>query len=365
MYLMNWTPLNITSKRFLGVDIGTSAVRLVELSGGKERQRLENYGEIPASAIYEKPFRTFDKNTLLFSTQEVGRAISAVMQEAEIKTKKAIFSIPDFSSFFTNIELPAMTKEELPQAVEFEARQYVPLPLSEVTIDWQIIEGKPSGPKDKKIKLLLVAVPNEVINQYQEIAKIAQLEMISLEAEVFGIARAMTKGQKISAILVDIGAQSTTCSLVDKGILKKSYSLDVSANELTSILARSLSVDYNVAEGLKAKYGLEFQESFSSDPNKSIRTIILPLIDTVLSEVEKISSSFYQNEGREIQKIILTGGTALIPGLKNYFEENLKKEIEISNPFSNIFYPPILEKTLKEIGPLYTIAVGMALRGLD
>ena len=93
--------------------------------------------------------------------------------------------------------------------------------------------------------------------------------------------------------------------------------------------------------------------------------MLLPLIDLALKEIEMIAKNFHQIEGKEIQKFIIAGGTALLPGLKEYFEDYLKKEVEIANPFSKIFYPPILEKTLKKMGPAYAIAVGMALRGLE
>lgn len=343
-------------KRSLGIDIGTSAIKIVELSGGGERIKLENYGEISAQALYQRPFRTFEKSTFLLSSQEVAKGIKAIISEAQIKTRRSIFSIPDFSSFFTNFELPAMTKEELSQAVNFEARRHIPLPLTEVTIDWEIIKGKVNR---TPLKILLVAVPNEIINQYRQIAQVSQLELIALEAEVFGLLRSLiAENEKGIISLVDIGAQSTICSIIEKGVLIKSHSFDFGGNQLTAQIARSLVIDYQTAEDLKTKFGLRAEE-------KNISKIILPLIDLVIREIEKISKGFYQAEGKEIEKFILAGGTALLPGLKEYFEDRFQKEVEIANPFARIFYPPILEETLKEMGPTYAIAVGMALRGLE
>jgi type IV pilus assembly protein PilM len=98
---------------------------------------------------------------------------------------------------------------------------------------------------------------------------------------------------------------------------------------------------------------------------KDIKRILLPLVDYIASEADKILRTFLQQEGKEPEKIILAGGSAQLPGLKKYFLETFKKEIEIANPFIDIFYPPILEETLKQMGPSYAIAVGMALRGLE
>ena len=367
---MIWGPVQLLfPKRFLGIDIGTSYIKIMEISRFGNRRKLENYGSLPAAVLYQKPFRTFEKSTLLLSTDDISRAIRAVLAEAKIKTSTTIFSIPDFSTFFTNFELPLMTKEELPRAVEFEARQHVPLPLAEVTLDWQITEGEVSDkgktPKSRPVgttgqanlKILLAAVPNEVINQYREIARISQLEMFALEAEVFGLKRALVDEEERKPIaLVDIGAQTTTCSIVDKKILESSHSFDMSGNDFTKIISDGLNLGYEEAENLKIKEGLS---------DKEVREILLPLIDVVLREVSGVLNNFSNKKGREIQKIILAGGSALLPGLKDYLAENLKTEVEIANPFSKIFYPPILEKKLKEMGPAFTIAVGMALRGLE
>lgn len=353
-------------RKFLGIDIGTSSVKLAELSRWGERRRLENYGEIKASVFYDKPFRTFEKSTLTLLTDDISRAILAVKEETKIKTKEAVFSIPDFSSFFTTFELPPLTKEELPQAVRYAAHQYVPLPLGEVTFDWQVIEGRASDQKSKKLKVLLVAVPNEIINQYRKIAELSQLELFALEAEVFGLIRSLVGGEREVVSLVDIGAQSTTCSIVEKGILKTSHSFDLSGNEFTERIARSLNIDHKSAEDLKGKYGLGplFLPGTTVSRPLSVRDILLPLIDLILREIEKVFREEPSNR-KEVKKIILAGASAFLPGLKEYFQNYFKIEVEIANPFANIFYPPILEKKLKEMGPAYAIAAGMALRGLE
>ena len=108
---MNWNPFKINPKGFLGIDIGTSTIKIVEMSHLGKRKKLDNYGEMKAEALYEKPFRTFEKSTLSFSNRDVVRALSAILKEGGFKTNKAYFSIPDFSTFFTTISLPTMTDE--------------------------------------------------------------------------------------------------------------------------------------------------------------------------------------------------------------------------------------------------------------
>ncbi len=339
----------------VGIDIGTSSLKVVELSRWGSRKTLKNYGEIQASTLYDKPFRTFEKNTLMLSSQDIARAIRAILQETKIETKSAVFSIPDFSSFFTYFELPAMTKEELPQAVQYEARKHVPLPFAEVTFDWQVIE-KPLPNSKTPFKILLVAVPNEVINQYQEIAKGANLKLSALEAEVFGLIRSFLKEEKTPAAVLDIGAQTTTVNIVWKGQLRNSHGIDIAGNSFTERISQSLLIDFSKAQELKSQKGL-----LSLD----IMGILSPLIDMIVTEIQNITQTFEEREGVRIEKIVLGGGSSRMPGLKEYLEKNLSKEVEILDPFSSLFAPPILESTLKEMGPGYAVAVGMALRGLE
>ncbi len=364
---MIWTPFKGFSKTFLGIDIGTSSVKIVEVSRWGKKKRLVNYGEIPAANIYESSFRTFEKNTLLLSEKDIARGIQAVIEEAKIKTKKVVLSIPDFSTFYTSFELPPVSEEELPRAIEFEARRYIPLPVSEVSLDWQITEGSLSGKKNK-VKILLVAVPNDVVRQYKNIAALCGLDLFALEAEVFGLVRSLAAEEKNTVCLVDIGSRSTTISIVDRGILKLSHSFDISGSDFTQQIAKSLGVDHPKAEALKQEHGL------LPGSTEKIDKILYPLIDLILVEVEKIFNFTFRTEEKKIEKIILAGGAAKLPGLKSYFSVRLnsnlekdeaRKKVVIGNPFASLYYPPILEQSLEDMGPSYAIAVGMALRGLN
>ena len=353
-------PFRVLPKRSLGVDVGTWAIRIVELSEWKGRIRLENYGEIKTLLLSEKPFKMFKRSALLLPAQRTGESLKELLKKAGVKSKGVSFSIPDFSTFFTAIEFPSMGKKELEDAVRYEARRHVPLPLSEVVLDWQLINRKvPPEKKEKegKVRVLLVAVPREVIGQYQGAAEAAQLELFSLEAEVFSLIRAL-RGDlvKISA-LIEIGAQSTTVSIIEGEELKTTHSFDVSGNELTQTLSRSLEIGYEEAEVLKKIKGIKSEGS--------VKEVLMPLIDLILTEIKRVLGNFTKEEERKVEKLILAGGTALLPGLKEYFSKQLGKEVIIANPFKEFFYPAILEETLKEIGPTFAIATGIAKRALE
>ncbi|MBL7156306.1 MAG: type IV pilus assembly protein PilM [Candidatus Pacebacteria bacterium] len=355
---MTW-PFKKHYKSFLGIDVGTSVIKVVELSKHGDQEKLENYVSVPILSPDESPAKTNQKSSLVLAPREVSDILNLITKEAKIKASKAFFSIPDFATFFTTFPLPQMSKEEIEQAIRFEARRHVPLPLSEVTLGWKVIRGKLSNVKKGEIEILLVVVPNVVINQYTSIAEFSQLELLSLEAEVFGLSRALVKDAEKTIALIDIGAQSTTCSIVDKNILKVSHSFDTAGNALTERIIGSLNVDRKTAETLKQNKGLLKSEK------ENIKEILVPIIDLVLSEIKKVADNFYQSQGKEIDSYVFSGGTSLLPGLKEYSIRFLKKDIELAQPFSKMAYSPILEDNLKQAGPIFAIAVGMALKGLE
>jgi type IV pilus assembly protein PilM len=348
---MSWFSADVIPKSFLGIDIGSSALRIVEIGGWGDRRSLKNYGGIQVDTLYEKPFRSFAKNTLLLSTRDIAKALKGVLQEAGIKERRAVLSISDFSTFFTTLELPPMKEKELPDAVRFEARRHVPLPLSEVILDWQLLEKeKEGGP----YRLLLVAVPKEVVHYYEEIARFSGLKLVALEAEVFGNVRAYVQEEKDPVVLVDIGSHTTTVSVVSEGLLRVSRTIDVGGNSLTERVAKGLSIDSIEAEHLKIKEGVHLTVGN-----------VLPVVDLIGIETRKVLEGFARQDKARARKIVLSGGSARLPGFREYIEKEFERRTEISAPFSNMLYPPLLEEVLKEIGPSYAVAAGMALRGFE
>ncbi len=343
-------------KKMIGIDVGTSGIKVVEISRWGQGKTLENYGEIKSSSLYKEPFRSVEKGSYLLSNYFVSRAIRAVLDEARIKTKAAIFSIPDFSTFCTTFELPPMSASELKEAVYYNASQYIPLPISETTLDWQLIGGTP-GDKQSGLKIFLVAIPNQTIQDYQKVAQLAGIDLYAVEAEALGLVRSLVKEDKNCVCMIDIGVQSTTINIVDRKVLKKSYSFDFAGSQLTYSIASALDLGHVEAEELKNKEGLV------SSKEEISKTLYL-LIDPLVIEVKKLLSDYYQQEGKDVGTIYLTGGTSGLPGLREYFSEFLKKKVEIPNCFSELLYPPILGKTLEKISPSFSVATGVALGGL-
>ncbi|HOX29865.1 MAG TPA: type IV pilus assembly protein PilM [Candidatus Paceibacterota bacterium] len=352
------------NKRFLGIDIGTSAVRIVELSKQGQKMELTNYGEVRNESFQEEASKVAKKGMVFFSAKDIAEIITSILGEAKIKTRTCAFSVPDFSSFFTNFKLPPMTKKELSEAVVYEARQHIPLPLDSVTIDWNLVGGSFDRPSE--LEVILAAIPNEIIDQYKEIATFAHLDIAALEAEVFGLSHALVKETDNDLIcIVDIGTQSTTCSIIEKRMLKTSYSFDIAGSRLIDDIVERMSLGSKMGQEIKMKYGIKFFSMLNPQLREKLHAAIISALEPILREVKLAISNFYQEENREVKKIIITGGTSLLPGVKECFASYFNKETDIGNPFQGLVYPGILENRLKEMGPFFSVAVGMAKKGLE
>lgn len=349
----------IFSKKCVGIDIGAASIKVVEVSIFAKKRKLENYAEFRLSPM-PSAIRTFHgENLLLLNSDKVSGILEGLFKKAGIKEKRVTLSLPDFSTFFTTFTLPPMTESEVPRAVEFEARHHIPVPLSEVTFDWKIIEKEKVLP-GVKLKVLLVAVPNRVLQSYQRAATLARLEVVGTEAEVFGLIRSSIPKDKsqIPICLIDIGWQSTTISIVEKGGLRMSYSFDISGTGLTKALSSDLNIGLEEAEQLKKRYGIE-------EDRKDISEVLLPKINFLIEQIEKVCRDFQESEHKTVENIILSGGTAALPGLKEYLARQTKKNLELANPFSSVSFPLILRNRLKKIGPSFAVAVGVALMGVE
>ncbi len=339
------------------MDIGTSSIKIVEL-GKRKGKTLSNYSLLSSDYFAKESLRDRERGTLSLNETRVSEALSSALKEAGIKSKEVFFAIPDYATFFTTFNLPAMSEAEIPEAVKYEAPRRIPLPLSEVTLDWQIIKGGPSKEGKVPLRILLVTVPNEVIAQYQRIAELTGLKIIALEAEVFALVRVLIKYQDKSNVvcLVDLGERSTTINIVAQGILRVSYSFDISGENFTKALSEQLEIKEQKAEIVKKIYGL-------TDKKMGIKEIVEPVARLILKKIKDIFDEVYLEDKERVGKIILAGGGAALAGFTDYLFEELKLPVEIANPFLDINYPPTLEELLQKLGPGFTIAVGMALRG--
>jgi type IV pilus assembly protein PilM len=344
-----------------GIDVGTKSIKIVEVSQKKEGIVLENYAELNLDFACRDFFRSFDKNNLNPDIDNISTALRMVIAEAEIKNKIATFSLPDFATFYSSFEMPPMSKKEIDDAVGFEARKYIPLPLSEVVLDWQLIDQGGEIDKEAKTEVLVMAVPKIVIGQYKEIAEKAGIVLDSLEAEAMALKRSLLfREENSNACLVEIGYQSTNVSVISNGFMKMSFSFDLAGKDLTNIIAERFDVDAHEAEKAKRKYGIVESEELS------LKEILEPTLNNIVIKIKKIIKEIESEQGIPVERIILSGGTSLMPGLLDYFITFFNGvSVELGKPFEKIGYNKSLEGKMEEINANYAIALGEALRNFE
>lgn len=346
----------------LGIDIGTKVIRAVEISENKGKITLENYGEVNLDVACRQFFRSFDRKNLNPAVNNIAIAIAGIIEETGIKTKKVVFSLPDFATFFTTFELPPMSKKEITNAIGFEARKYIPLPLSELVLDWQLM-NKESLKQSNRV--LVMAVPKIIVEQYKTIAEKAGLELVALEAEAMALKRAVIKENDPPTCLLEMGFQSTNINIVDEGFMKMSSSFDVAGKDLTYSLSETLNIPAGEAEMIKKGEGL------TDSGDTKISHILIPILSIISEKTKTLIKEFEIKEGKTVEKVVLAGGTSMLPGIKDYFDKSFKQNessnlvIEIAEPFKNIIYPSALDKKIKEINSNYAIALGEALRKFE
>ncbi len=342
-------------KTTIGIDVGGSSIKIIELSRFGKRVNLKNYAELQSAEVNSKPFRAFRSETLFLAEEETAQVIRFSFQESGIKKTRAVLTLPDFLTFFATLNFPSMGREELEQAVRFEAIKVIPAPLAEMLLDWNVIQGVPG--KNQPLAVLVVAIPKVITSQYNELARQIPLSNYTLEPEAFSLLRTFSRNEDKKICLVDIGMQSTTITIGEAGKFLTSHSLNIAGEDTTKELVKSLNITYQEAESLKRKEGM-------ASKTKEACRIFETEADKLSKAIQEVIGSTLStnNHSRKISKIILTGGGAKMPGLVDHLNMQVKVKTELGQPFRGIGYPSILRPELEEIGPFFGVALGAALR---
>jgi type IV pilus assembly protein PilM len=356
----------------LGVDIGASSAKIVQLRSSKGAAVLETYGEIALGPYASQPIGKAVKLT----PEKIAEALLDVMREANVTARAGGISIPFSSSLVSVIELPNVQQEQLKRMIPIEARKYIPLPINEVTLDWFVIpheEGeqsafdrveKKTALQQKSQEVLLVAIHNDILQNYQTVSATAGLTIQFYEIEIFSAVRSSVGHGLAPILVVDLGAATTKVYIVERGIVRLSHLISMGGQQMTEVLARSLNWEFDKAERIKREHGLISSNAYSPDENDRIKTALLSTLTRVFSEVNRVLLSYGQRYNKNVSRVVLTGGGASLPGLAAAAKESLSADVEIANPFGRTEAPAFLENVLREIGPGFAVAVGNALRTL-
>lgn len=340
---------------YLGIDVGTSSVKLVELKKESGKVKLLTYG--------------FSEDLQISSQSDPSQladVVNRICQKAGTVSRSAVAALPTFSVFSSIINLSGVNKKEIASAVQWEAKKVIPLPLEDIILDWrEIKENKEenSAGKSSKVntKVLLTGAPKLLVKKYIEIFKHAKINLLSLETETFSLIRSLMGNDKSTVMIVEIGANTTDISIVDKSIPILTRSIDIGGMTITKSISNNLNIGLERAEQFKYDLGIS---SINSQEDVIPQTII-STISPIVNEIKYTSNLFQEKHNRSIEKIILSGGAALLLNLSNYLSKTLDVNVIVGDPWSRISCPLELKPLLDEIGPRMSIAIGLAMREIE
>lgn len=349
-----------SKKTYLGVDFGTSSIKIVELGVENKEPVLLNYGEISLSVL--ENMRSSDQGNY---DAQITIFLRALLERMRSETKEVYVAMPAFIGLIALVEFPQMSEAELKDAIQFEAHKYIPSPLEEVALSWEIVgehEEVSQGNIEKKItklEVLLVAALNKEVERYESYIKAIGYDMQLLELETFSMVRSTVREANDAYLVVDIGSRATNFVLVENRLVKMSRNLDVGGQDITRTLTESLSISYDRAESLKKS-----DKDFLNSRESRITFLSLEMIAGEINRMLEARQAKNPN-AQKIHGIILSGGTAGMKGITEYFSELLGMPVEVANPWRGIRYDQALQGAINRMGTSYSVALGLALRGAE
>jgi type IV pilus assembly protein PilM len=336
---------------FLGIDIGDSSLKMVELQKKGKKIYLTNYAF--SENINDVKFTKIDDSAYL------SKAISKVRAEAKIQAKRVTASLPTFAVFSSIITLTGVDKKNLTDAVLEEAKKVIPLPLEEMKIDFKVIPEVDGSNIKSSVRVFLTCSPRKIVRKYIDVFHQADLELSYLETETFSLVRSLIGNDKSTIMIVEIGANSTDISVVRESIPVLNRSLEICGNTITNVLMEKMSLSFAEAEQFKVDLSL------SAKANDPLPPVIAKTIAPIISEIKYMLDFYNMSNQGQIEKIILSGGSAMLVSLVDYLSVKLNMQVIIGDPFNRILYPDELKPIIREAGPRLAVAVGLALRDIE
>lgn len=338
---------------FFALDIGTTAVRVVQLRGGSQKS-LAKYGSMPIDVKTAQSDAVGDRRVL-------GDAVGKLVSQAKIGIKDVVVGIPSNKMFATVVDFPKLPMAELKKTIDYQAETHVPQGKNEAKIDWSILGESPAGPD--KVEVLIASVPNKYAEGRLDMLENIGLNVIAIEPDALGLARSLTKRGEASTgaeLLLDIGAQATDLVVVLGESPRLIRSIPTGGAAFVKAAVQNLNIDENQATQFVYKFGLN-QDKLEGQVYRAIETTV----DSIVAEVQK-SIKFFSARyaGVNIEKIVVSGGASTLPGFPLYLANKLGIQVEIGNAWQNVSYPQSKHNDLIALSNHFSVAVGLAQRGV-
>ncbi|HBB76701.1 MAG: hypothetical protein A2186_02380 [Candidatus Levybacteria bacterium RIFOXYA1_FULL_41_10] len=343
------------NKDVFGLDIGATTMKLVWLKHGKGGYVLN------AAMIAPTPPKGILSESPL-DEEEMARAIKKIKDDAGVSIKRVNVALAENQVYTSVVEMPYLSDRELSSAIYWEAEQHIPVPLSSISLTWNVLNRPDKKDATSKMQILMVGAPTLLINKYQKIFSMADLTIAAMETEILSTVRSLTSGPDADklppTLIISIGAVSTSIAIVREGVMVFAYSMQVGGAAINRAIAADFGLTSAQAEEYKKAYGIS-----GAALGLKIGQATQPILMSIIQEVKK-SIAFYTqkyNDGAPIRQIFLSGGTAKLSGIELFIANNTGIEAVIANPW-RVLGSQEVPKEILDNGSDYTIAVGLAMR---
>jgi len=345
--------VKVGPKKVIGLDLGDSAIKAVELEESDGLIVLKTYGELQLG-----PYAGKDLGEVvdLEATKKV-EAIVDLVREAGIGSKEGTMAIPLSASFMTVIPMTAASQEELSSKIPVEARKYIPVPLTDMSLDWRELDSAVNQTENLH-EVLIVAVENTALVRYRDLIRLSGLSAAPSEIEAFSSLRSLWRSNDQSIAIVDLGAHTSKLYIAKDGLLERVHRVTAGGTMITKRLAELASMSFREAENLKRN---QAEGSNKSDVLKATESVL----ERPLQEFKRIIDQYEIRTNQPLSRVVVTGGVSNGVGNTLLVANALNREVESPDAFAKVAYPAFMEDTLLSISPSFHVAVGAALKTFE
>ena len=331
-----------------GLDIGSFSIKAIQAEKKDKRWHLVTFGEIRTPANINSQAE-IDKNAIV-------DAIKKLVKEAKIKIDNTVLCLPESAVYTQVIDLPQLSETEIRSAINFEAEQYIPVPLGEVKVEYLVLSTSAEEMREKRMEVLLIAAKKHIMEQRVNLAESAGLTPIILETEVLSIVRLVNLVFQERSIVLNLGYSSSSVFIIQNQKLELVRSINTGGEALTRAVSRELNMQFLQAEQYKTAYGLN-----TSVLEGKIAKVLLPTFNVILTEINKALGFFRQKNPRVmISTLFVTGGGALMAGINSYLAQSLNLEVITFDPFKTFLKNEKIDKVKGRTK--FSTAIGLAIR---
>ena len=343
------------SRPLVGLDIGSSGVKAVELSKSKKGYQVTAFA-------YEALGPDAVVDGAIMDAATVSDAVKRVLAKGKFKPKGIAAGVSGHSVIVKRVVLPVASADEVDASIQFDAEQYIPFQISEVNLDYEVIGD--AGTSDPGMEVLLVVAKKDKIQNHTDVITMAGRTPEVVDIDAFALQNAFEANYRVdpaaTIALLNIGASLMNINITKDGMPLFIRDVSVGGNQYTDILQKELQLSFQEAEDLKLGKG-------AANEAEMVQPLIESITDMLITEVQKTFDFFRETYPQEtITRVLISGGTSRVPRLAQKIEESFGYPTEVMNPFKSITMGPKVDAAkVTSLGPALAVAVGLALRGFD